>query len=217
MVAVGAALLSLLVAQAPGPAADPDPQYYICTVQPHGPWGGVTYHLNVPVDGSAPHHWITWGTIRHPGGFYLQVQWHGPTPPAGGRMDERAWFSASFTLDRRVRGEARIEIRRAPGERHGVGFAYAGAFGPIPRIGGTSTYSVTTQGRWGELLAWLAGRESVTFALVRRDGTMVAEQRLDADMLAAATAAIAQARVEVEAMARNYRERCAVPEEIVVT
>lgn len=203
-------------AQPPAPPPAPEPNYYICRVQPPTPGGVLAYEMDVPVDGSPVFHRARWGVSR-PSGFYLQVQWDGQVPPVAGRLEDRAWFTVNFNLAQRPRGEARIEIRRLTGERYPSEFAYAGPFARVQHLIGTQTYYASTQGRWGELRAWLEGREGIVFALVHKNGNVIAEERLTAAEVAAGAAAIAAARAEAEAMARDLRRRCAVPEQIVIT
>jgi hypothetical protein len=217
MVPAGAAMLFLLAAQAsPAPPAAPDPEYYLCIVNKSGPGsGGITYWLSVPVDGGPYHHRVTWIVLRQPGGLHLQADWSDRTPLPGGRMADWAWYSANFYLDRRVRGEARIEIRRRDDRHYPSEFTFAGLFQRSAPMPGGSSFG--SQGRWADLRAWLAGAGHVTFALVDRSGAVLAQQRLDAALVDAGAAAIETARAEAEAMGRDYRNRCEIPEPIVVT
>lgn len=218
MLPIGAAMLLAAQAATPPPAAAPDPEYYVCTVEKQGPEsGGITYWLSVPVDGSPAHHRVIWVVLRQPGGLSLQVEWNSPAPLPGGRMDDRSWYIAGFYLDHRVRGEARIEVRRRADTHYPSEFAFAAPYQRGSQGGRTVSHFFTSQGRWGDLRAWLAGHGHVTFALVNREGAVLARQRLDTALLDAGAAAIEQARAEAETMARDYRNRCQVPEPIVVT
>jgi hypothetical protein len=102
-----------------------------------------------------------------------------------------------------------MEGQRYPGE-----FAYAGPFLRPYHFTDSKLYYVEAQGRWGELNAWMKDRDSLTFALVKRDGAVLAEDRLDAATLADAATAIARIRPEMEAMVVDYRQKCRVPEPI---
>lgn len=214
-------LLSVAAAPPPVPAPSPEPgpNYYLCMVNRQGPGSGsITYLLSVPVDGSAPYHRVTWVIVRQPGGLSLQVESSGETPAPGGHMDDRAWYFSRFSIDHPVRGEARLEIRRRSDRYYQGEFAFAGDYQRGFRYTNPFHQDFETQGRWGDLRAWLAGSANgVTFALVQRDGTVIAQQRLDAAMIEAGAAAIEQTRAEAEAMARDYRNRCDVPEPVVIT
>jgi hypothetical protein len=204
-------------AQAVSPnAPDPDPTYFMCHVARTGTFGHIWYVLNVPVDGSAPFHRVNWQIPDRAEGLRLSVQSDGP-PPVDGRLNDRAWFHVTFQTSRPVTRDARIEIRRMPGERYVPEFAYAGPYQRLHLGLSRGLHAIETQGRWEELNAWMNGRDFLTFALVRRNGTVVAEDRLDAATISDAAGAIAAARLEVEAMAEDYRRRCEVPEPIVVT
>ena len=130
-------------------------------------------------------------------------------------MADWAWYNAGFYLHPPRRAEARIEIRRRDDRQYREEFTFAGLFQRGTHMREMSYYS--SQGRWGDLMAWLAGRDHVTFVLADPRGNILAQQRVDAALLAAGAAAIEAARAEAEAMARDYRTRCEVPEPIVVT
>lgn len=195
---------------------EPEPAYYVCTVQKQGPGsGGITYWLSVPVDGGPLYHRVTWVVLRQPGGLSLQAEWSGREALPEGRLPDRAWFNANFHLDHRVRGEARLEIRRRDDRQYPEEFALSGPWRRPSEIGAGSHFG--TQGRWGELLAWLAGRDHLTFVLIDRRNNVLAQQRLDAAVVDAGAAAIEAARAEAERMARDYRRDCELPEPVVVT
>jgi hypothetical protein len=137
--------------------------------------------------------------------------------PPDGRFADRAWVSIYLRAAIPARGEARIEIRRQSGERYAGEFAYAGPYRPLYREGQGNIAYVDTQARWGELNVWMSGREAITFALVARDGRVLAEDRLEARTLAGAAEALVAAKPEMDAMVADYRNRCTVPEDIVVT
>lgn len=210
-------VLAALAQAAPSTEPDSGPTFYVCQVDRSGEFGKIFYTMEVPVDGSEPFHRIQWHIPTHrEEGLQLHVQWNG-APPANGSLDDRSWVFVSFRTTRFIRDKVRIEIRRMPGERYPPEFAYAGPFQKAYRWPNSKLYHVDTQGRWGELNAWMAGRESLTFALVKRDGTVIAEDRLEAQTLTAAARAIAAAGPEVGAMAADYRRRCEVPSPIVIS
>jgi hypothetical protein len=210
-----AAIAATAQAAPPAAAPEPDPTYFTCVVTRTGAAGPVYYSLDVPIDGSARHHHVQWLIPQRAEGLTLSVQWDGAAPVEG-RLDGRAWFTVHFVTSRPAARDARIEIRRLPGERYGE-FAYAGPYLRLEPYGNEGLHALETQGRWEELNAWMNGRDFLTFALVRRDGRVVAEDRLDAALIAGAAPEIEAARREVEAKAADYRHQCAVPQMIVVT
>jgi hypothetical protein len=200
----------------PAPAPEPEPTYYICQVTRTSAFGSVFYTMNVPVDGSAPFHRVQWQIPERAEGLSFSVQWDGAAP-VDGRLDGRAWFIVHFVTSRPVTRDARIEIRRMAGERYAAEFAYAGPYQRLQPWGNRGLHALETQGRWEELNIWLSGRDFLTFALVRRDGSVVAEDRLAAAMVAGTAGEIAAARRDTEARAADYRHQCDVPQPIVVT
>jgi hypothetical protein len=210
------AIAAMARAAPPAPAPEPDPTFYICQVTRRSAFGSIFYTMNVPVDGSAPFHRVQWQIPERPEGLNLWVQWDGAAPE-GGRLDGRAWFNAHFVTSRPVTHDARIEIRRMAGERYAAEFAYAGPYQRLQPWGNHGLHALETQGRWEELNIWMSGRGFLTFALVRRDGSLVAEDRLEAAMVAGAAGEIAAARRDTEAKAADYRHQCEVPQPIVVT
>lgn len=198
----------------PAPAPEPEPTYYSCSVTRTGTFGAVWYWLDVPVDGSAPYHRVQWQTPDRAEGLELMARSDGPQSVGSG-LNEFASFVATFTTSRPVSRDARIEIGRGPGEQDASGFAYAGPYQRLyPWLDGP-LHAIETEGRWEDLVAWMRGRDFLTFALARRDGSVVAQERLDATTVAAAVGAIADAQREIEAMAAEYRQRCHLPEPIV--
>ena len=209
-------LLAALAQAAPSAEPDSGPTFYICQIDRSGEFGKIFYTMEVPVAVSEAFHRIQWHIPSHrEEGLRLYVNWDG-APPANGSLDDRSTVFVSFRTTRPIRDKVRIEIRRMPGERYPSEFAYAGPFQKAYRLPNSKLYHVDTEGRWGELNAWMAGREALTFALVKRDGTVIAEDRLEAQTLKAAARAIAVVRPEVGAMAADYRRRCEVPEPIVI-
>ena len=191
--AVMAAIAATAEAAPPAaPAPEAEPTYYSCSVTRTGTFGTVWYWLDVPVDGSAPYHHIQWQNPNRAEGLRLLVRSDGPGP-VDGRLNRFASFAATFLTSRPVTRDARIEIRRGPGQHNAFGFAYAGPYQrPSPWLD-SGLHAVQTEGRWDELNVWMSGRESLIFALVRRDGSVVAEDRLDAATIAAATGAVTDA------------------------
>ncbi|MDQ4088103.1 MAG: hypothetical protein M3177_08885 [Pseudomonadota bacterium] len=187
---------------------DPEPTFYMCGASRTGPFGHIWYGMDVPVDGSARFHRITWTTPRRAEGLSLSATWMGPEP-VGGLWDDRGWVSVTFSTTRRIRDRVRLEVRRRAGAIYPEQFAYAGPFKRMIRDGPLSI--IHAQGQWDELKVWMSGWEALTFALVRRNGTVMAEDHLDATTLAAVDAAIAAVRPDIEAIAADYRDRCRVP------
>ncbi len=211
-----APLLAATAAVAALAQDDEEPNYYICIVERTGDFGSITYWLEVPVDGSAPFHRINWAIPRREQGLRLWVQ-QDLGAPVDGQLDDRSWVHIYFDTPKRIRDEVRIEIRRQPGERYPSEFSYAGPYKRPFLWHDRPFYYVETQARWGELRAWMAGRERLTFALVKRDGTVMDQDRLDAATLAGVAEALAAVTPELEAMAADFRTRCQVPEPIVIT
>ena len=204
-------------AQAAQPAAA-EPDKFNCSARRQSDFGEIWYTINVPVDGSEAFHRIAWDSPRRAEGVSLTVQWHGSAPPPG-RFGDEAWAIIRFAVGRRVRGDVRIELRRTPGPHYPREFAYAGRFLPaLRRHRNPSRDEAETQARWEEINAWMRGRERLAVALVRRNGDVVAEDRLDAATLALSESAIATIRPEIEAMAADYRNRCeaASPASVVI-
>ena len=209
--ALACAVIATTTPAAPSAAPDHEPSYYICTVARTGPFGHIYYSMNVPIDGSAPFLTVNWENPRRAEGLRLSVQWYGP-PLVDGRFDDSAGFSVQFVTSRPTTRDMRIEIRRARGDRDVPELAYAGPYRrPHPMVN-TRFHVIEMQERWEELDAWMRGRDFLTFALVRRNGAVVAEDRLDAATVAAAADAIADVRREAETMASDYRRRCEVPD-----
>jgi hypothetical protein len=202
----GLAMTAVAHAEAPASPA-PEPSLYICQITHAGAFGQIWYQLTVSAGGGTPSRHVQWQLEPRAEGLKLTVGWDGP-PTADGGLDDHAWATVYFQTAQRVGGEARIEIRRTPGQRYPGEFAYAGPFLRLYRWEDRPLHYIETQGRWGEIRHWMAGVDTLTFALVRRDGKVVSEDRLDAATIAGATAAIAAARPEAEAMAADYRRQC---------
>jgi hypothetical protein len=202
------------MAQAAEAAPAPGPTFYVCRAARDGAFGHIWFEMEVPVDGSARFHRINWSIPPRTEGLGISAQWMGEAP-VNGQLDDRADVFVRMTTRRRIRGEARIEIRRDSRRHYPSQFAIAGQY-QRPSHPDRGFSHVETEGMWGELRDWMRGLDSLTFALVQRDGTVVAEDRLDAATLASAAAAIAAVRPELEAMAADYRHRCAVPAPVIV-
>jgi hypothetical protein len=197
-------------------AADPEPTFYICSVERTTGFGKVWYSIDVPVDERSLFHRISWQIPQRAEGLRLQVDWAG-SAPVSGRLDDRARVGVHFLSKRPFRGDVRIEVRRTPGQHYPSEFAYAGPFRRLYRWPNSPLYYIDADGRWGDLNTWMSGHDALTFALVRRDGDVLAEDSLEASTLAGASAAIAAVQPEVEAMAADYRHKCKVPGPIFVT
>ena len=199
----------------PGSGPDASPSSYVCRITRSGDFGQVWYQLDVPVDGGAPFHRINWQLLPRGEGLGLSASWYGA--PTNGHLDDRGWVNVSFETKRSIRDRVRLEIRRTPGPHYASEFAYAGPFLRLYRPSAGANFHIEAAARWGELDAWTAGEDALTVALVRADGKVAAEDRLQTATLAGAVAAIVAARPQVEAMAADYRHRCEAAGPIVVT
>jgi hypothetical protein len=195
--------------------SQPEPSYYRCVATKAGAYGQVWYEMDVPVDGSAPFHRLDWQIHPLSEGISLAAQWN--HPPVNGHLESSVGFEVYFYTIHKVKGNARIEIRRSPGVRYGGEFEYAGPFSrPYREVDG-SRYYIETTGHWDELNAWMTGRDAITFALVQTDGAVVAEDRLAGGTITSVTDALLALRPGVEALAKDYRRKCDPAGDVIVT
>jgi len=193
------------------------PDWYDCIVSPRtGAFGTIFYRMDVSVDGTQPFHRVQWQIPKRKQGLELSVQWDGEGPFKR-EFDDRSTVRVYFWTLQGIRDEVRIEIRRADGKRYPGEFAFAGNFQKQFKWPDKPTrYYVEGEGRWGEMKAWMNGQPSLIFALVKKDGTVVAQDQLSAETLAGASVALADILPDAQAIAADYLNRCSVPEPIII-
>ena len=202
---------------AAGGAVEParEPDYYVCSADLEGAFGHIWHAIEVPVDGSPRFHRIQWQSPARAEGVTLAAQrldWD----PAPERLDDRTQITILFATRRPGRGEVRLELRRRPGPHYPEEFAFAGPFSRAAR-GDGGERRIDAPARWDEIAAWMNGRDALTAAIVRRDGSVVAEDRLDAALLAMPAAAIAAIRPALDEKIADYRARCEEPGAVLIT
>lgn len=210
LLALGMAASALVQAPA-APATTDEPDYYVCAVAREGPFGRISYGLEVPVDEPRRFHRIRWQHVTRARGLLVSAQWSGWSAPE--RFPDAADVLLRFSAARPERGEVRLELRRATEARP----VWAGSYWHTVRAPRDAAPDASGEMHWGELRTLMGDGAFLIAALVRRDGLVIGEDRLDAAMLVMPDAAIAAATPDLEAMALSYRSRCARPQTIIVT
>lgn len=189
---------ALLLAACPASAAAearPAPQYYGCLLARAVAGARFTMRATVQLDGRVSDYlFILWGYGGAPR-VDIRLSWAGPVY---GPMTQGAFVHMVLTMRRQ--DQARIEVRRIV---DGVPAGEALAASPSLY---TSIHMLDLA--WDRIDAAARAPGGVAIQLVRWDGRVMAETRIDAAGYDGAVAAMAAAREEMAAMVADFRHRC---------
>lgn len=205
VLAAVATSVALAGCAAPGTASEE--RYYRCRVERAAGPGIVTMIVDVEQDGRVLDHDFSWALRSPSDRVQLRVEWTHMGPMTTG--DEAI---ARFTHRRPSRARL-VRLVLSPSE------------GPEPAqviaspTFGREVRNVSITVPLSRLRDFLAGAPSLTAGIVDGNGRLLGQDRIETADLDVAVREVAAAQPEIEAMAADYRNRCALtePDRIILT
>jgi hypothetical protein len=183
-----------------------DARYYRCFVERAAGPGTLQMIVDVERDGRRQDHYFSWALRPPRRGVRLRIEWANVAP-----MTTSDALIATFTFRRPARARyVRLALMQADPARSRT--ITGPTYGPDQR---SASLSVDL----GHIRDFLGDASVLKVGAIDRRGRLVAEDRVEAAVFETAAREIAAALPEIEAMAADYRNRCALagPDRVLLT